>query len=92
MPHQAGRSRLHDITASEKVREVQLGTHAAMAAIEASVELIAPARAAGIPYARRDNSAQVLRGLLVDLFDGCWDSASSAREDPSGNSGDEETL
>ena len=70
-----------DILAKEKQREIHLRATAAMAAIEESVELIVAARKAGLPYSRVDNPSQVLRGLLLDLFDGCWDSAYASGED-----------
>jgi hypothetical protein len=67
----------------EKLREIQLRTTAAMAAIEESAELIIKARKDNIPYSRGDNPSMVLRGLLMDLFDGCWDSGYSSGEDRS---------
>ncbi len=70
-----------DIYALERRSEVQLRAAAAMAAIEEAAELIVEARKKKIPYARVDNPSMTIRSILIDLFDGCWESGFSSGQD-----------
>jgi hypothetical protein len=71
--------RQSQLNAISRRREIWLRANAAMAAVDASLEDIAEWRKEKQPPSF-DNPRNALRGVLLDLFEGCWDSGFASGE------------